>query len=272
MSASAVEKPLAGRGAVVTGGGRGIGAAIAHALAASGAAVVVSARTAAEIEAVAAALRAAGANAWAVPADVTDETSVKALGAEVRRLLAASGRAVDILVNNAGDAVSAPLAKVTLAEWNRILTVNATGTFLCTREFASAMAARGRGRIVNIASTAGLAGGKYISHYAAAKHAVVGFTRAIALELGARGVTVNAICPGYVATPLTERTIENIRARTGLDRAEAVAAVLRTTGQARLISPEEVAAAAVRLCLDEAAAVTGQAIILDGGTGGTVPR
>jgi NAD(P)-dependent dehydrogenase (short-subunit alcohol dehydrogenase family) len=259
------QKPLAGRGAVVTGGGRGIGAAIAQALAAAGAAVVVSARSAAEIEKVAAALRAAGANAWAVPADVTDETSVRKLGVETKRLLGAAGIAADILINNAGDAVSAPLAKVTLAEWNRIFAVNATGTFLCTREFASAMAARGRGRIVNIASVAGVAGGKYISHYAAAKHAVVGFTRSIALELKARGVTVNAICPGYAETPLTERTIENIRARTGLGRPEAIAAILKTTGQARLVQPDEVAAAALGLCLDEAAGRTGETVILDGG-------
>lgn len=265
MSASPHQEPLTGRGAVVTGGGRGIGAAIARALAAAGASVVVSARTAAEIEAVAAALRAEGARAWAVRADVTAEASVRELGAEATRLLAAAGIAVDILINNAGDAVSAPLAKVTLAEWNRILAVNATGTFLCTREFASAMAARGRGRVVNIASTAGLEGGKYISHYAAAKHAVVGFTRSIALELKARGVTVNAICPGYVETPLTERTIENIRARTGLGRPDAIAAILKTTGQARLVTADEVAAAALRLCLDEAAGRTGETIIIDGG-------
>jgi NAD(P)-dependent dehydrogenase (short-subunit alcohol dehydrogenase family) len=258
-------QPLSGRGALVTGGGRGIGAAIAEALARAGASVIVSARTAAEIEAVAAALRAAGRVAWAIPADVCDESSVEHLGAETQRLLGAAHLALDILVNNAGDAVSAPLAKVTLAEWNRIIAVNATGTFLCTREFAPAMAARGRGRIVNIASVAGLTGGKYISHYAAAKHAVVGFTRSIALELKPRGVTVNAICPGYVETPLTERTIENVRARTGIPRSEAVAAVLATGKQARLVTPEEVAAETLRLCLDEAAEVTGETIVIDGG-------
>jgi NAD(P)-dependent dehydrogenase (short-subunit alcohol dehydrogenase family) len=262
------QKPLAGRGAVVTGGGRGIGAAIARALVAQGAVVVVSARTAAEIEAVAVALRAAGGAAWAIVADVTDEMSVRSLAREARRLFAGAHAACEILVNNAGDAVSASLPKVTLAEWNRILAVNATGTFLCTREFAGAMMAHGRGRIVNIASTAGLRGGKYIAPYAAAKHAVVGFTRSIALELAPHGITANAVCPGYVATPLTERTIANIRARTGLGREEAIAAVLRTTGQPRLVAPEEVASAVLAVCLDGAAGTTGETIVLDGRDGG----
>ncbi len=259
--------PLSGRGAVVTGGGRGIGAAIAHALAEAGASVVVSARSASEIEAIAASLRAKGAAAWAVVCDVTEEASVRRLGVEARRHLGA----VEILVSNAGDAVSAPLAKITLEEWNRMLAVNATGTFLCTREFGPEMASRGRGRIVNVASTAGLHGGKYIAHYSAAKHAVIGFTRSIALELASRGVTVNAVCPGYTDTPLTDRTVENVSTRTGLDRAAAVAAILATSGQARLVKPEEVAAEVRRLCLDDAAATTGQAILLDGGTTSPLP-
>ena len=254
--------PLAGRGAVVTGGGRGIGAAIARSLADAGASVVVSARSAEEIEAVAMSLRSFGARCWAVAGDVTDEASVRRLGEESRRHLGS----VDILINNAGDAASAPLAKMTLGEWNRMLSVNATGTFLCTREFAPDMAARGRGRIVNVASTAGLQGGKYISHYAAAKHAVVGFTRSIAMELRDRGVTVNAVCPGYADTPLTDRTAENVSKHTGLDRAAAVAAMLATSGQTRLVTPDEIAAEVRRLCLDESAATTGQAIVLDGGT------
>lgn len=254
--------PLAGRGAVVTGGGRGIGAAIARALAEAGASVVVSARSAEEIEAVAVSLRAFGARAWSVVGDVAEEASVRRLGEEARRHLGA----VDILVNNAGDAASAPLAKMTLAEWNRMLAVNATGTFLCTREFAPEMTARGRGRIVNIASTAGLEGGKYIAHYSAAKHAVIGFTRSISLELASRGVTVNAVCPGYADTPMTERTAQNVSKHTGLAAAAAVQAMLATSGQARLVTPEEVAAAVCRLCLDDAAATTGQTIVLDGGT------
>lgn len=147
-----------------------------------------------------------------------------------------------------------------------MLAVNATGTFLCAREFGPEMALRGRGRIVNVASTAGLHGGKYIAPYAAAKHAVIGFTRSIALELAERGVTVNAVCPGYTDTSLTDRTVRNVSTRTGLDRTAAVAAILATSGQARLVTPEEVAAEVCRLCLDEAAATTGQATLVDGGT------
>lgn len=254
--------PLAGRGAVVTGGGRGIGAAIARALAEAGASIVVSARSAEEIEAVAVSLRAFDARAWSVVGDVTDEASVRRLGEEARRHLGG----VEILINNAGDAASAPLSKMTLAEWNRMLAVNATGTFLCTREFAPEMVARGRGRIVNIASTAGLEGGRYIAHYSAAKHAVIGFTRSIAMELADRGVTVNAVCPGYADTPLTERTVQDVSKHTGLDAAGAVAAMLATSGQARLVTPEEIAAEVRRLCLDEAAGTTGRTIVLDGGS------
>jgi 2-hydroxycyclohexanecarboxyl-CoA dehydrogenase len=252
---------LDGRVAVVTGGGRGIGAAIARALAREGAAVVVSARTAAEIAAVASAITAGGRASWAVTADVTEEESVRRLGAEARRL---AGE-IDILVNNAGGADSAPLRKTTLAGWNHMLAVNATSTFLCTREFAPDMASRGRGRVVNVASTAGLEGAKYIAPYTAAKHAVVGFTRAMAAELADRGVTVNAVCPGYADTPMTERTLRTIEERTGLDRAAALAAVLAAGRQSRLVTPEEVATEVVRLCGDAASSVTGQAIRIDGG-------
>jgi len=248
---------LGGRGAVVTGGGRGIGAAVARALVAEGASVVVAARTAREIEAVADELRAQGGKAWAVACDVTDERSVQALGHEARRLLGT----VDVLVNNAGDSHSAPLRKIALADWERIMAVNATGTFLCTREFAPEMAGRGWGRIVNVASIAGLEGAKYVAHYSAAKHAVLGFTRSIAVELAGTGVTVNAVCPGYVDTPMTERTLANVEARADLPREEALAAVLASAGQDRLVSPEEVASAVVDLCAG-GSELTGQTILI----------
>jgi NAD(P)-dependent dehydrogenase (short-subunit alcohol dehydrogenase family) len=248
---------LGERGAVVTGGGRGIGAAVARALSAAGARVVVAARTAREIEEIASELRGRGSAAWAVPCDVTDEASVIHLGREARRLLGM----VDILVNNAGDSASAPLRRITLADWERMLDVNATGTFLCTREFAPEMAGRGWGRIVNVASIAGLEGAKYVAHYSAAKHAVLGFTRSVALEFAGTGVTVNAVCPGYVDTPMTERTLANVEALAHLSREEALTAVLASGGQDRLVSVEEVAAAVVDLCLGGSES-SGQAIVL----------
>ena len=242
----------------MTGAGRGVGAAIAHALAEAGAAVVVAARTLAEIEAVAADLHARGARAWAVACDVTDEASVAALGQAAHRHLGD----VDLLVNSAGDGASAPLRRISLAEWNRMLAVNATGTFLCTRAFVTGMVERGWGRVVNVASVAGLEGARYIAHYAAAKHAVIGFTRAVAAELAGSGVTINAVCPAYVDTALTERTVANVRAHAGLGHEEALAAVLASAGQERLLGVDEVAAAVLALCRDDAGATNGQSIVL----------
>ncbi|HET9252946.1 MAG TPA: SDR family oxidoreductase [Candidatus Eisenbacteria bacterium] len=252
--------PLAGKGAVVTGAGRGIGAAIARALAREGARVVLAARTRDEVERAAAALREDGAEAWASACDVTEESSVQALGLEARQRV---GR-VDILVNNAGQAASAPLHRITLEEWSRMLAVNATGTFLCTREFFPDMRARGFGRVVNVASISGLEGARYIAHYCAAKHAVVGFTRAVAAETEGTGVTVNAVCPAYVDTSMTERTLSNVEQRTGMTRDEALEAVLGTSGQSRLISADEVADEVVALCREEAKGRNGEAVPMRG--------
>jgi NAD(P)-dependent dehydrogenase (short-subunit alcohol dehydrogenase family) len=260
--------PLAGRGAVVTGGGRGIGAAIAEALAGAGASVVVAARTEEEIERVAGELRGRGAQAWAVPCDASDEESVRRMGETARRRL---GR-VDILVNGAGVGASAPLRKIALAEWELVMAANATGTFLCTREFVPGMVERKWGRVVNVASIAGLEGAKYVAHYCASKHAVVGLTRAVAQEVAGSGVTVNAICPAYVDTPMTEITIAQAQERAGLTHAEALEKVLATTGQERLIAPAEVAKLALELCGDGGGNMNGRSIVMNPGSSATTPE
>jgi len=257
-----VSGALAGRGAVVTGGGRGIGAAVAGALAAEGARVVVAARTLESLERVCAAARTHGAECWPIACDVTREDDVRALATAASERLGA----VDVLVNAAGDSAASPFRKIALDEWNRMFAVNATGTFLTTRELAPAMAERGWGRIVNVASTAGLTGGKYIAHYSAAKHAVIGLTESVARELEGTGVTVNAVCPGYVDTPMTERTLENVQARTGMTRDDALRAVLSSAGQERLVTPQEVAEVVLAFCHDDSH-VTGTSFLLKAGAG-----
>jgi len=231
---------LSGSVAVVTGGGQGIGAAVVRALAGAGAAVVVAARTKDRIDTVAAAINKSGGTAKAVRCDVTDPASVE-------ELVKAAGP-VDILVNNAGVAYSAPLAKTTLEDWDRVLAVNATGTFLCTRAFIPGMLERKRGAIVNVASVAGLEGARYIAAYAAAKHAVIGFTRSVAAELEGTGVVCNAVCPGYVDTEMTKESVARVSAKTGKEPEAALAAMLAASEQQRLITPEEVAEAVRKLC------------------------
>jgi NAD(P)-dependent dehydrogenase (short-subunit alcohol dehydrogenase family)/enamine deaminase RidA (YjgF/YER057c/UK114 family) len=253
-------KAPAGRVAVVTGAGRGIGAAIARAMADAGLHVVVAARNRDQIERQTAGLVAAGRQARAVVCDVTSEASVQALSRAAAEL-----GPVAVLVNNAGAAGSMPLARTSLEDWNRLIAVNATGAFLCTRAFLPGMLDRKWGRVVNLASTAGLSGGKYLAAYSAAKHALVGLTRSVAAEVAGTGVTVNAVCPGFVDTDMTAETVARIVEKTGRSRDEALAAALASVGQTRLISAEEVAAAVVSLSV---AAVThppnGEALILDG--------
>jgi NAD(P)-dependent dehydrogenase (short-subunit alcohol dehydrogenase family) len=249
-----------GRVAVVTGAGRGIGAATARALANAGLGVVLAARTREQVERQAAELAAAGARARAVVCDVTSEASVEALARE-----AAGLGAVAVLVNNAGAAASMPIGRTTLADWNRLLAVNATGAFLCTRAFLPGMIERKWGRVVNVASTAGLTGGKYLAAYTAAKHALVGLTRAAAAELAGTGVTVNAVCPGFVDTEMTAETVGRIVAKTGRTPDAALAAALESAGQPRLISPDEVAAAVVALAAEGGEQPpNGETVVLDG--------
>ncbi len=247
--------------AVVTGGGRGIGAAVARALADAGASVVVAARSRDQVDTVAAELSAAGHDAWAVTCDVTDPAQVEALRVEAEDKMGG----VDVLVNNAGIAASAPLKAIRLEQWNRIFAVNVTGTFLCTQAFVPAMVERGWGRVVNVASVAGKVGAPYIAAYAASKHAVVGFTRSVAAEMAARGVTVNAVCPGYVATDMSVTTVERIVRKTGMTPEEARASIEKVSPQGRLYSADEVAYQVAILCDPRAGGVNGQALVLDGG-------
>jgi NAD(P)-dependent dehydrogenase (short-subunit alcohol dehydrogenase family) len=254
---------LRGRTAVVTGGGRGIGEAVARRLAEAGAGVLVAARTRGEVERVAAAIVREGGSAWAAVCDVADEAAVAGLAAEAQRSLGA----VDILVNNAGLASSAPLQRTTLEEWNRLLAVNVTAAFLCTRAFLPGMLDRGHGRIVNVASVAGLRGGRYIAAYTASKHALVGLTRATAAEVAGRGVTANAVCPDFVDTVMTDESVARIVDRTGRTEAAARAAIMAGVPGGRLLDPYEVAAAVLRLCGDDAADRNGEAFIIEAGAG-----
>jgi NAD(P)-dependent dehydrogenase (short-subunit alcohol dehydrogenase family)/enamine deaminase RidA (YjgF/YER057c/UK114 family) len=255
---------IAGKVAVVTGAGRGIGAATARALAEGGCRVVLAARTREQIERQAAELAAGGHAAKAVVCDVTDEPSVTALAREAVEV----GQVV-VLVNNAGAAESMPLARTSLDAWNRLLAVNATGAFLCTRAFLPGMLERKSGQIVNVASTAGLRGGKYFAAYAASKHALLGLTRSVAAEVAGTGVTVNAVCPNFVDTAMTAEAVERIMTKTGRSRDGALAAALDSAGQNRLITPAEVAAAVMAFATDTTGR-NGESTVLEGNdtTGG----
>jgi len=253
---------LDGRRALVTGGGRGIGRAVARALARAGATVAVAARTRAEVEAVAAEITAEGGRALATTADVAKVEDVRALFRVVRETLGP----VDILVNAAGISPSAPFVKTDDATWHAIIETNLSGVFYTTREALPDMTSRGFGRIVNVASVAGKTGMPYVAAYVASKHGVLGLTKVAALESATKGVTVNAICPGYVDTPMTDAGIARISEKTGIPAAEARRRLEELSPQKRMVTAEEVASLCLYLCGDEARGITGQALNVDGGT------
>jgi 3-hydroxybutyrate dehydrogenase len=246
----------------VTGGGRGIGKVTALALARAGVDVAVAARTRAEVDRVADEARALGVRAIATTADMGKGEDVKALFRTAREALGG----IDILVNGAGIAPTAPLAKTPDELWHSVLAVNLSGVFFATREVLTEMAERGWGRIVNVASIAGKTGMPYIAAYAASKHGVLGLTKVAALEVATRGVTVNAVCPGYVETPMTDAGIASIAAKTGQKAADIRRRLEETSPQKRMVTSEEVAALVLFLCGDEARGITGQALNVDGGT------
>lgn len=241
---------MQGKRVLITGGGSGVGADLARGFAAAGAEVVITGRRLAPLEEVAARV-----GARAVAADVTDEASVAAM-------FAAAGPC-DIVIANAGAAESAPLARTTLDQWNAMIAVNLTGVFLTLRDGLRQMT--GWGRLISVASTAGLKGYAYVAPYAAAKHGVVGLTRSLALEVAKKTVTVNALCPGFLETEMTDRSIANIMEKTGKTADEARAALAATNPQARLIQPAEVTAAALWLCGPGSEGINGQAIAIAGG-------
>ncbi|MEM5390033.1 SDR family NAD(P)-dependent oxidoreductase [Paraburkholderia phymatum] len=252
---------LAGKHAVVTGGGSGIGAATADALVRAGARVTLMGRDAQRLAAQRETLSRHGEVAGYISVDVCDESAVNKAFSEA----ASNAGPIDVLVNNAGQAQAAPFANTDMALWQRMLDVNLTGVFLCTRAVLPSMLERGYGRIVNVASTAGQIGYAYVAAYCAAKHGVIGLTRSLALEVAAKGVTVNAVCPGYTETELLRASLDQITAKTSRSEQEARDILVRHNPQRRFVEPVEVANAVLWLCMPGSESITGQSISVSGG-------
>ena len=252
---------LSGKRAVVTGASRGIGHVIALTLARAGADVAVAARSQGELADLKAAIEREGRRGVAIPCDVTDAAQVERLA----RIALEQLGGVDILVNNAGASGSAKFVEHPDELWHRMLAINLTSAYYVSKAFAPRMVEQRSGRIIMLASIASRVGARYLAAYTAAKHGLLGLTRALAVELNPSGITVNAICPGYVETPMTEGNIANMVQRTGRTPEEIRSALERMSPQNRLILPDEVARVAVFLAQDAAGGITGQAINVDGG-------
>ncbi|MFZ6780126.1 SDR family NAD(P)-dependent oxidoreductase [Undibacterium sp. Ji83W] len=256
---AAYQGKLQGRHALVTGGGKGIGLAIAQALLSEGATVTLAGRSEATLQEAVASLE--YAKVQYVVMDVSDVESVQA----AFELSHGRDGRIDILINNAGQASSASFLKTDAKLWQNMLDVNLNGSFICMQQALPAMLEAGWGRIVNVVSTAGLKGYAYVSAYCAAKHGVIGLTRAVALEVAAKGVTVNAVCPGYTETDIVKDAIANIVAKTGRTEEQAKVELAAGNPQKRLVQPQEVADAVLWLCMDGASAMNGQSIAVAGG-------
>lgn len=251
-------EPLEGKVALITGGGRGIGCTIAVALARAGAAVVITGRTLLNLEETRSLIAEKGGRAAALVCDVSDKASVRAVFDQVR----AEVGVVDILVNNAGITYSKKFHETPDEVWEQVIQTNVNGMFYCCKAAIPDMISKRWGRIITIASIAGLAGLAYSSAYSASKHAQVGLTRTLALEVARYDIAVNAICPGWVETDMFAETISNVVARTGRAPEQARADILKLSGQARAITPEEVAAEVLRLACLEDVKFTGQAVTM----------
>ena len=244
---------LEGRHALVTGGATGIGLAITKSLRSAGARVTIASRNIERVNAVASELD----GVTGVQLDVTDAADISAVFEQAGP--------VDILVNNAGIALAAPFEKTSLEQWSNIMAVNLTGVFLCTQAVLASMRERNEGRIINIASTAGLKGAPYISAYAASKHGLIGMTQSLALEIATTGITANCVCPGFTDTQMVDDAVTNITSKTGRSGDEALAKLVQYNPQKRLITPEEVADTVLWLCQDLSRSITGQSIVIGGG-------
>jgi len=256
------KKPLKGQHAVVTGGSRGIGAAVSNYLARLGANISLTGRTDKTLTAQAEHLISEfEVQVFTAIGDMSQEQDVKRCFSEAVETLSS----VNILINNAGVGKSAPFHRMDTDFWNTIIGLNLTGTFLCTKQVIGAMRDDGYGRIVNISSTVGLRGYPYIAAYCASKHGVIGLTRTLALECVKKGITVNAICPGYTDTDLVSEAVDAIMNMTGRDRDDIQSEIDNMSPMGRMVNPDEVAETVAWICLPSSMSITGQAIVVAGG-------